>query len=594
MKMRVADYIASLLKQHGISDVFSVVGGGAMHLNDAFGNCEGLHVTYTHHEQAAAIAAEGYARVKGTPAVVCVTTGPGGTNAITGVLCAWQDNIPMLVISGQVRYETTVESTGLPLRQFGEQEHYIVDTVQSITKYAVMIKDAATVRYHVEKALALAMEGRCGPCWLDIPLDIQGATIEIEGQEPYIPEETHTDGFSVERVFNAMRRAKKPVILAGSGIRTSGSHEIFKEFVEKMGVPVIAATSNADILPVGDEHYFGNFGVFGGRPGNFIVQNADCILALGCRLSFKQIGFDYRNFAPNAQKIVVDIDANELKKKTTHIDIPIHCTIQKFLTEMLRADVHISVDGKWLRYCDVLKKRYPIYLEKHAVSERVNPYYFFARMQKVLKDNAILVAGNSCACVCLLQSGVVSAGQRLWGNVNCGTMGYDLPAAVGAATASGRQVLCVTGDGSIQMNLQELQTVVGNRLPVKIIVFNNNGYHAIVQSQSNFFGRLTGCTAESGVTFPSFERLAYAYEMPYYCCKTHQDVDAVLKDFLNEPLYGILEVMEDEEQPIEPKSKSKILPNGQIVSPPIYDLAPFLDDKELEKFSDFEAGNWEE
>lgn len=594
MKMRVADYIASLLTQHGITDVFSVVGGGAMHLNDAFGNCEGLHVTYTHHEQAAAIAAEGYARAKGIPAAVCVTTGPGGTNAITGVLCAWQDNIPMLVISGQVRYETTVESTGLPLRQFGEQEHYIIDTIQSMTKYSVMIKDVETVRYHVEKAIALAMEGRCGPCWLDVPLNIQGATIETEDQKPYLAEEMHSDSFSVERVCNALRKAQKPVILAGSGIRTSGSHNAFKKFVEKMGIPVIAATSNADILPVEDKNYFGNFGVFGGRPGNFIVQNADCILSLGCRLSFKQTGFDYQQFAPKAKKIVVDIDANELKKKTTHIDIPVHCTINKFLDEMLPLDLQIPVNEKWIRYCNVLKRKYPIFLEKHAASDRVNPYYFFARMQKFLDDDAILVAGNSCACVCLLQSGVVKENQRLWGNVNCGTMGYDLPAAVGAAIASGKPVVCVTGDGSIQMNIQELQTVVGNQLPVKIIVFNNNGYHAIVQSQSNFFGRLTGCTEQSGITFPSFERLAYAYQMPYYCCKNHKDVDKVLKDFLKEPLYAICEVMEDEEQPIEPKSKSKILPNGQIVSPPIYDLAPFLDSKELEMYSDFEAGDWDQ
>ena len=593
MKLRVADYIARLLVENEFSDVFSVVGGGAMHLNDAFGNTEGLHVTYTHHEQAAAIAAEGYARSKGVPAAVCVTTGPGGTNAITGVLCAWQDNIPMLVISGQVRYETTVESTGLKLRQFGEQEHYIVDTVRNITKYAVMLKDISQVRYHIEKAIYTAKDGRCGPCWVDVPLNIQGAIIETDDQKPFIPDEKCDEFFSLKRVLNALASAKKPVILAGSGIRTSGSHEKFKEFVRKTGIPVIAATSNADILTVGDKSYFGNFGVFGGRPGNFIVQNADCLLSIGCRLSFKQTGFDYVKFAPNAKKIVVDVDINELKKKTVHIDIPVCCSIGHFLDLMLQNDIKISQDERWLDYCHVLKKRFPIYLEKHSLSKHVNPYYFFDRMKDILKEDATVVVGNSCACVSLLQTGVAKENQRLWGNVNCGTMGYDLPAAVGAAVASGAQVICVTGDGSIQMNIQELQTIVGNNLPIKIIVFNNNGYHAIVQSQTNFFGRLSGCTPSSGVSLPNFERLAYAYGIPYYRCQTHTEADKVLSQLLNSPSYGLCEVIEDADQPIEPKSQSKAMPDGQIVSPPIDDLGPFLESEEFAKYSNFNAGNWD-
>lgn len=595
MEMRVADYIAELLKENGITDVFSVVGGGAMHLNDAFGNSEGLHVTYTHHEQAAAIAAEGYARVEGKPAAVCVTTGPGGTNAITGVLCAWQDSIPMVIISGQVRYETTVESTGLPLRQFGEQEHYIVDTIRSMTKYAVMLKDATHVRYHVEKAIALAKEGRCGPCWVDIPLNIQGATIETDEQPPYIqPGDQSGDNFSVERVCNALRTAKRPVILAGSELQIAGCTAKFKEFVVRTGIPVIAGTSNADIYPMEDEHYYGNFGVFGGRAGNFIVQNADCLLAIGCRYNFKQTGFDYEKFAPQAKKIAIDIDAAELKKPLVHIDIPVHCTIEKFLDEMLRADLSMRLDEAWLRYCRTVKDRFPIYQEEYACSDRVNPYYFFERMSHFLPEDAIMVVGNSCACVSLLQMGVHTDRQRLWGNVCCGTMGYDLPAAIGAAIAAKRPVLCVTGDGSIQMNLQELQTVVGNRLPVKIIIFNNNGYHAIVQSQGNFFKRLSGCTPASGITFPSFERLAYAYDIPYYRCGRHEEIDATLEKFFREPMAAVCEVLEDADQPIAPKSKSKLLPNGQLVSPPLDDLAPFLPEEEFKKYSDFAAGNWDD
>ncbi len=594
MKLRAADYIAQLLTENGIHHVFSVVGGGAMHLNDALGNCQGLHVVYNHHEQASAMAAEGYARVNGVPAAVCVTTGPGGTNAITGVLCAWQDNIPMLVISGQVRYETTVESTGLELRQFGEQEHYIVDTVKSITKYAVMIKDPKKIRYHIEKAIYLATQGRCGPCWIDVPMNIQGAMIETEEQLPYSIPEKEGQHFSAERVLRMLHQAKRPLILAGSGIRAPGIYEQFEKFIRKIGIPVLAATSISDILPVGDELYFGNFGVFGGRPGNFMVQNADCLLVLGCRLSFKQIGFNYQLFAPHAKKIVVDADINELKKDTTKIDLPICTDLKEFFARMIKQSLTIAQDPDWLPYCNVLKKRYPIYSERFEHSEKVNPYYFFDRMKQFLQKDAVIVAGNSCSCVNLLQSGVEQKGQRLWGNVNCGTMGYDLPAAIGAAVAGNRQVICVTGDGSIQMNIQELQTIVGNHLPVKIILFNNNGYHAIVQTQSNFFGRLSGCTQSSGVSFPNFELLAAAHGIPYCRCERNEDVDRVLNSFLCTEGVGLCEVLEDSEQPIEPKLKSKALPSGQMASPPISDLAPFLPEEEYAKYFDYLGGHWKE
>lgn len=594
MKMRVADYIAQLLVQKGMHNIFTVVGGGAMHLNDAFAHCEGLNVLYNHHEQACALAAEGYARVNGVPGVVCVTTGPGGTNAITGVLCAWQDNIPMLVISGQVRFETTVQSTGLNLRQYGEQEHYIIDTVRSITKYAEMVTDSQKIRYHVEKAIHIATQGRRGPCWLDIPLNIQGAIIEIEDQSPYIPDDEPEIAFSKSKVLRTLKNAKRPVILVGSAARIPEVHRLFVEFAQNLGIPVLAATSNADLCAMTDPFYYGNFGVFGGRTGNFIVQNADCLLVLGCRLSFKQIGFNYQQFAPNATKIVVDVDIAELQKKTTQIDIPICTELDRFLSVMLNEDISLCMDPDWIKYCNVLRERYPIYQERFGKSEGVNPYYLAQRLNHLLPDDAITVVGNSCACVCMLQMGVEKAGQRLWGNVNCGTMGYDLPAAIGAAVASKRSVVCATGDGSIQMNLQELQTVVSNGIPVKLIIFNNGGYHAIVQTQMNFFGRLSGCTKESGLSVPSFSRISSAYGIPYYKCTENERVDAVLKEFLDSKGYGLCEIFEDSDQPIEPKLKSKALPGGQMVSPPIDDLAPFLAEDEYVRFSNFGAGAWKE
>ena len=331
MNIRVADYIAQFLLEKGCSQVFSVVGGGAMYLNDAFGNTDGLKCMYTHHEQAAAIAAEGYAKVKGTPACVCVTTGPGGTNALTGVLCAYQDNVPMIIISGQVRYATTVESTGLSLRQFGEQEYTIIPSVIPMTKYAKMVKDPHDIKYYLEKAYHIATSGRRGPCWLDIPLDVQGAVIDTDQLNEYqIPDEK-TEILNIDRITAVMAAAKRPVILAGSAIRSSGSLDLFRELASKWGAPVISATSIVDIFAPDDDCYYGTFGVFGGRVGNFIVQNADTIVSLGCRLSFKQIGFNYENFAPDATKIVVDVDINELQKDTTEIDIPICADLYDFL-----------------------------------------------------------------------------------------------------------------------------------------------------------------------------------------------------------------------------------------------------------------------
>ncbi len=585
--MKVSDYIAKLLVDNGISNVFSVVGGGAMHLNDSFGNHPKLECVYNHHEQASAMAAESYARYNNKMAVACVTTGPGGTNTITGVLCAWQDSIPMLVISGQVRYETTVESTGLKLRQFGEQEHYIVDTVKSITKYSVTVSDPNTIRYHIEKAIYEATHGRRGPCWVDVPLNIQGAQIEPENLAGFkLPSEP--EPFDIGEIKEIIATAKRPVLLIGSAIRTAGVYDRFKKLSDRLKVPVLAATAIADLMPTDDENYFGNFGIIGGRAGNFIVQNSDCILALGCRLSFKQIGFNYSSFSPNSIKIIVDVDAEELKKPTIKIDYPINSDLDVFIDTLEKEGISFnSLDSCWFEYCNELKCKFPIYKAEFVSSEFVNPYFFAEELKNSLSNDSIIVLGNSCACDMVRQCGIKQEGQRIWGNTNCGSMGYDLPAAIGAAVAAKNTVVCVTGDGSIQMNLQELQTIVHNKLPIKIFIHSNGGYFAIVQTHTNYFGRLSGCTEESGLSVPNFEKLANAYDIPYKCCSTNEEFSKTLPDFMAEPGYGICEIISDTKQAIEPKMKSKVLPDGQIVSPPIDDLYPFLEKDVYEKYADF-------
>lgn len=589
MKIRVADYVANLLVEHDIHNVFTVVGGGAMHLNDALGNCSGISCIYNHHEQASAMSAESYARLEGKMAAACVTTGPGGTNAVTGVLCAWQDNIPLLVISGQVRSDTTVSSTGLKLRQFGEQEHYIVDTVKSITKYAVTVTTVQDIRYELEKCIFYAMNGRRGPCWIDIPLDIQGAVVETDRLRGYVPAVPKKKDFDRELLESRLYSAKRPVIVAGSAVRSAGVYQEFLEFARELKIPVLAANGCNDILPVGDSQYYGNFGGIGGRAGNFIIQNADLILVLGCRMAFKHIGFNYESFSPDSFKIVVDVDEQELDKPTLKVDLPVCMDLKEFFLEFRNKKLACrKIQPGWKGYCDELKKRFPIYQEKFKKSEYVNPYYFAEALKKNMPENGIVVVGNSCASDCCRQCGIAVSGQRLWGNTNCGTMGYDLPASIGAAAAAQRDVYCVTGDGSIQMNIQELQTIVHNQLPVKIFIHNNNGYFAIEQTHANFFGRLTGCTPESGISFPDFSKLAYAYGIPYCKARTHQELDAVLPEFLALDGYGICEIVSDISQAIEPKSKSKALGDGRIVSPPLDDLYPFLEKDVYDKYSRFE------
>lgn len=586
MKKRVADIIKDILVEEGIRDCFTLTGGGAMHLNDAFGHAEDMHCTYFLHEQGAAIAAEAYARVENRLPVVCVTTGPGGTNALTGVLCAWQDSVPMLVLSGQVKVSAMAESTGLNLRQFGEQEHRIVETVSAMTKFAVTVKDAKKVKYYLKKAIYLAKSGRRGPCWVDVPLDIQGSFIETEELEDFEPEIEKAE-YDKDRVLELLKKAKRPVILAGSGIRTGEAIEDFWRLCDKWNIPVLAAKSLADMMADEDESYFGNFGINGGRAGNFIVQNADCLLVLGCRLAFGQIGFNYEYFSPNSTKIVVDIDSEELKKETVKIDCIVHADVKEFLEWLSKQSVSFSMDSLWMRYCCELKQQFPIYQEKFKDRDGINAYYFAQILKKYMPDDAVCIMGNSCSSVSIKQCGVAKRTQRMWGNINCGTMGYDIPAAIGAAIAAKRQVICCAGDGSFQMNIQELQTIVGYHLPIKLFVFNNGGYRSIILSQSKNFKRLAGCTEESGLTLPELKKIASAYNMPYFSCEHSDQLEECVEAFLKLEGYAICEIYEDTEHAIEPKLSNKIQEDGSIVSPPISDLFPFLDRDIYNRYSEY-------
>ncbi|MEG2881926.1 MAG: thiamine pyrophosphate-binding protein [Christensenella sp.] len=595
MKIRLADYVADFLAENGISDVFTVVGGGAMHLNDALGKNKGLHCVYNHHEQACAIAAESYARIHNKIAAVCVTTGPGGTNAITGVVGGWTDSIPMFVISGQVKYSTCARSTGLSLRAMGDQEFDITKAVECMTKYAVMVVEPNEIKYHLKRALFLAKSGRPGPVWVDIPVNVQGAMIETEAlidydctddaarENPPMPSSE-----TINIIIEKLKSAKRPVIYAGSGIMGSGAHAQFTELIEKLNVPVVTAWNSID--EIYDEHplYVGRGGIMGDRAGNFAVQNSDLVLSLACRLSIRQVGYNYETWAREAYKIVVDVDEAELKKPTITVDMPVHANVAdiiRLLNEQVKSP--LARRGDWIDKCAHWKEKYPVVCAKHyETKELANPYCFIKELSDRLGEGQITVVGNGSACVVGSHGFHMKKNQRFIINSGIASMGYDLPAAIGACYASGGQdIICIAGDGSLQMNLQELQTVITNKLPIKLFVINNEGYHSIRQTQNSFFGKpLVGIGPESGdLSFPDMEKIAGAYGYPFVRCASNDNMGEAIEKTLNESGYAICEIMVTAEQNFEPKSASRRLEDGTIVSPPLEDLAPFLPREELKE-----------
>lgn len=600
MKQKLADYVADFLASHGVSDVFSVVGGGAMHLNDALGHHPNLHVTYNHHEQACAIAAEAYARLENRIAAVCVTTGPGGTNALTGVVCGWLDSIPMLIISGQVRYDTTARYarryTGASLRAMGDQEYDITKAVQHMTKYAVMIEDPKTIRYHLERAWHLATTGRPGPVWLDIPVNFQGGYIETDELPGYDPTEDDAQlpppvsEDTVREILEKIRRAKRPVFHAGYGIRLSGGYAVFRRALEKLNIPVVTYWNAVDLIE--DEHplYCGRAGNMGDRPGNWAIQNADLILAVGTRISIRQVGYNWQTWARCAEVIMVDIDRAEMKKPTLHVEMPVWADAKDFLSKLDElANERVFSSEDWLEICRRWKREYPVVLPRHweENGHTANVYAFVRYLSSRLPENSLTAVSNGACCVVGNQAYVIQKGSRMANNSAIASMGYGLPAAIGTCIGGGRRdTICLEGDGSIMMNLQELQTILTNRLPIKIFLINNSGYHSIRITQTNLFGEHTkvGIGPESGdLSFPEYRKLAEAFGYPYLSAHSNEEMKAAVDAALATDGPVFTEIFTDTQQVWEPKSATKKLADGTLVSPPLEDLAPFLPREELER-----------
>ena len=518
--------------------------------------------------------------------IVNVTSGPGGTNTITGVYGAFVDSIAMLVISGQVKWETTVRSTGLPLRQYGDQELDIEELVRPVTKYCEMVTDPQTIRYHLEKAIYIATSGRPGPVWLDIPLNVQGAQIDPEALPGFDPAELEeswkkTDLVQASQsILEKIQAAKRPVIFVGGGIRLSGEHKAFLKLVDKLKIPVVTGWNAHDVIWSSHPYYAGRPGTIGDRAGNFVVQNADLLLILGSRLNIRQVSYNWQSFAREAFKIWVDIDETELRKPTVTPDMPIHANLKDLLPVLANQNYSgpSTEHVKWIDWAKERMRRFPAILPEYWENEKVNPYCFMGELFSQIPEEQIVITGNGSACVVSFQAADIKEGQRLWTNSGCATMGYDLPASIGAHKASGgKSIVCLAGDGSIMMNLQELQTIVGNQYPIKIFILNNSGYVSIFQTHRNFFnGVEVGGGPKSGVTFPSFEKLSAAFDLPYRKVLNHHQMKDAIAKTLAEPGPCICEIMIDEHVSFAPKLGAKQHPDGRITSPPLEDLSPFL------------------
>ncbi len=595
--MRLADYCVQFLADNGVRDVFLVSGGGAMHLNDAVGREGRLRYFCNHHEQASSMAAEGYARTTGKPGVVIVTAGPGAINALNGVFGAYTDSIPMLVLSGQAKRETLLATHGLRgrLRQLGDQEADIERIAESVTKSVVTVRDPRQIRVELEKAWHLCQSGRPGPCWLDIPVDVQATDINAEELSPSTVDKNQFEMSSddlkaaIVGVVDRIRGAKRPVLLAGTGVRIAGAVPLFREVVELLKIPVATAWTH-DIMLSDSRFACGKAGTIGDRAGNFTVQNSDLLLVIGSRLNIRQVSYNWGNFARRAHKIVVDVDPAELSKPMVVPDWPICCDAFRFLEALrdhLRSSQGSSQHYEWVQWCRSRVEKYPVFDPSRHVStpNQINPYHFAHELFQHLDDDDVIACGDATACIVTFQSAVIKQNTRLFSNSGSASMGHDLPAAIGAAIArDGKRVICLAGDGSVQMNIQELQTVAHHRLPIKLFILNNGGYLSIRQTQSNFFNLAVGAGPESGVSFPDFVRVAEAFGLPA-CRLDGPDVGNGIQRVLDTPGPAVCEVMLDQRQGFEPKLTSRRLPDGTMVASPLEDMAPFLDREELKQNS---------
>lgn len=590
--IRASDYIINRIEKEGVKHIFTVTGGGGMFLIDSLGRSKAIQYVPNHHEQACAIAAEAYARVSKNMGVALVTTGPAGTNAITGVGCAWTDSIPLLVLSGQAKTAHLIENTGL--RQKGFHEVTIAKIVEPITKYSVTIKDANLVAYHLEKAIFLAKNGRPGPVWLDVPLDIQSANIDPEKLVQFDAKKEYPELFQnkeikeIADVIALLKNAKRPIILAGHAVTLTQSQKAFLDLVEKLKIPVVTTRSAFDVVPHSHPYMAGFAGNFGQRAANFTIQNSDLFISVGSRLAVTLVGYEPHTFAREAKKVVIDIDKAQLDHCFLNIDLPIQCDAKDFIRQMNDAVKTIEFPdySEWMAKINHWKKIFPNVTEEMKADKKyVSSYYFYEVLSEEMKKEDILVWDQGAAYHCAAVAFKVKPDQLAFSNEGFTPMGYGLPASVGAGFAApSQEIISVNGDGGIMLNLQELQTVFHYKQPMKIFVFNNDGYTSIKHTQQNFFnGFFVGVDTASNLSCPDWEKIAIGFQMPFLKIATHDNMRAEIRKALDMKGPVIIEVMLDPLQVIQPKVRSERLADGRMVSKPHEDMYPYLDREVLER-----------
>jgi acetolactate synthase-1/2/3 large subunit len=591
MKTRVADYIAKFIEGIGVKDIFLLSGGGIMHLTDGLACNKNLKVTCFHHEQAAAMAMDAYSRITGNFAVGYYTTGPGATNALTGVAGAWLDSVPCMFISAQAKRKQSVYNSGIKgLRQISVQEINILPMVESITKYSVMVNEPESIRYHLEKAYYFAKEGRPGPVWLDIPTDVQGAIIETDALEGFVPKQWKqlSQDTLYEKLIFLLKESKRPVILAGQGVRISGAIDSLLAFARSENLPIVTTYLGIDILDSTHPNYVGRVGIKGDRAGNLAVQNADVLIVIGASLPVAETGYECEQFARKAKIVVVDIDSTTHDKNTVKIDVFFESDAKEFIDRVsaLCTEHDILYSPTWLDRCIAWRKKYPVNLPEYKeLKTMVNIYTFFDSLCQYLTPEDIVVTDSGSAFFAGSQAIQIKAGMRYITSGGLATMGFALPASIGACIATNNhRVMCVTGEGGFQQNIQELQTVVHYKLPIKIFILNNEGYLSIRSSQQRLFGgRLIGEGSTSGVSFPDTEKIAYAYDIPYYRISNVRELNKKLIAILSINGPVLCEIICPPNQEIIPMSSSEKLPDGTMVSKPLEDMYPFLCREEFEE-----------
>lgn len=593
--IKVSDYIVEFLEKQGVKHIFMLPGGMAMHINDSVGYAKSLKPIFMLHEQACTFAAESYARITNNLGVVCTTCGPAATNTLTGVACSWIESTPLLVITGQVKRADLAQDPNL--RQLGVQEVNIVDMARSITKYCKLITDPDTIKYELEKAVYLCKEGRPGPVLLDIPVDVQACKIDesiLTGFKPPQVNDYKISDSDIQMVISKIEKAKRPVFYVGAGVNIASAANDFRKLAEKLNIPVLVHWNGMNLLESEHPLYMGHPGAVGQRAANFILQNSDLLITIGTRLALLQTGYNFAGYAKNAFHVMVDIDMAELNKPTLHPDLKIQGDAGIFIRKLLSADIYPNDYTRWIARGKKWNKRYPsLNPDWLKDSNYVNSFYFVDELSRQMKAEDVYCGGRAGTCVdAVIQAFNVKRGQGVYVTKGLSSMGNGLPAAIGAAYATGRKVIIVNGDGGFVMNIQELEVIRRDNLPIKIFVLDNQGYSTVRNTQTNVFdSHFVGCNAASGLTVGNIKGVAEAYGIKTFVLKHSENLKSTVSDVLNYDGPALCMVWVDPAQPIIPRQANYKTPEGQITSRPLEDMRPLLDRKELEEIMSISQKN---